>query len=937
MKTWERGEYSALSSLIAGDFVMRNNVVFRPTVVIGLGGTGHGAVLKLKRRFIDVYGSVPPIIKFLAIDTTENVEQSERARDGSTITLEPNERYVLSVVNPGALVSGANDHIDEWWPQNIPIAAIVAGAGQVRARGRLALFAKSKEIFGRIYRAIDDVNAIKNAKQAHSEEFGISQRGGVEVYIVSSLAGGTGSGIFLDAAFIARSHLDSLSNITGVLVLPRIFSRLPGTHLVKPNAYGALKEIERWTKFSPGDNFKINYGTDEIDVNREPFQLLYLVDSMNEAGKVINDTGDLLGIVADGLYIQIGSQIGIDSENAVDNIKTALSTAPRIHDRSRSYCSFGVASLTLPVRQYEVMKIDSARQLLSDGLLSGVFPDTELENEVVRFIQDNHIREDDADDVIDALNEREGGGQMRFPLGIGAMKLDSSAPDTIKQLHVTHRSKMERQVAQGLEANYQRILKDLTQGIERWWEQVINKPKGLPYAMRFAEKLLAKLEWYQRMMEDESREEKDRLRTLSFKVVEEQLREAAGAFFGREGRVRTACQNYKGLVDRECELHVQVARRDKAAELYGALQTQVEEVLRRCARIRLNLEAALKEFERRFLDVSTSRSGESLFEHTLRFDVEGNRPKIMPDDFVKWYQEERDTLTAWASVRAEDVVRDIISFINQMYRPLTEMAIDDVLARSSPEEVARDLDQLDHLARPLWRYDEGKIPAKHQGVINELYHYGVADADHTVLKEPRILAQVPTGTSALSFVSTLDHERITLFKVKVGVPLFALSEIDDMERAYNDPDKVVSNHIHKDWHSFPNVIPRSGNGDALRCFAIAQAPAPFGLISRRGEWYYVRSQQARAVDGGELRLGQGRVNAFSSFEKNRDLIKEVDEEIDRARRVQGEAETVIVLRGYIDQLAKQASSGKVDASAKEQVEREIKAINDYIERMATIR
>src|SRR5438067_8770435 len=97
------------NSLNVGDKIMKSNVVFRPTVVIGLGGTGHGAVLKLKKRFMDAYGSVPPIISFVSIDTTENVEHSERTRDGAPVTLEPNsERYVLSVANPGALVSGTN-------------------------------------------------------------------------------------------------------------------------------------------------------------------------------------------------------------------------------------------------------------------------------------------------------------------------------------------------------------------------------------------------------------------------------------------------------------------------------------------------------------------------------------------------------------------------------------------------------------------------------------------------------------------------------------------------------------------------------------------------------------------------------------------------------------------------------------------------------------
>ena len=171
---------------------MRSNVVFRPTVVIGLGGTGHGAVLKLKKRFIDAYGSVPPIIRFLSIDTTENVEHSEKAHDGSPVTLEPNsERLVLSVASPGALVNGANEHIDEWWPRNVPIAAINAGAGQVRARGRLALFAKSKAIFSSIRKAMDDVKQIKNTKQAYRDEFRVSDRGGVEIYIVGSLAART--------------------------------------------------------------------------------------------------------------------------------------------------------------------------------------------------------------------------------------------------------------------------------------------------------------------------------------------------------------------------------------------------------------------------------------------------------------------------------------------------------------------------------------------------------------------------------------------------------------------------------------------------------------------------------------------------------------------------------------------------------------------------
>jgi hypothetical protein len=917
-----------------------NNVVFRPTVIIGLGGTGYGAVLKLKKRFIDAHhGSVPPIIRFLSIDTTDNTEQREKARDGTMVALDSNEKYVIQIVNPGALVNGTNEHIDEWWPRNIPIQAINAGAGQVRARGRLALFAKIGDITARISKALDEVRLVKNDKQMYAQQFDVSEREDIEVYIVGSLAGGTGSGMFMDIALIARHHAETLSpstNVTGVLALPRVFTRLPGTTLVKSNAYGALKEIERFFNLSLNDNFVVNYGSTEIPIKRPPFDLLYLIDSVNESGQVISETSDLLNLIADGLYIQVGSQIGTDSDNAVDNIKTQLSVAGRVRGRSANYCSFGVASLSLPIRQYEIMMFDSARKLLCDSLLNGAFPDSELESDVVRFIDTHKLKEDESDDVIDALSQRDGGGQLRFQMPLASIKYDKTAVITIKQLHANHRSKMERNVAGELDRNYKQLHEVSIRALDEWWQRAINRPNGVTYATRFAEKLLTKLEWYQHMMENESKEEEERLKALNFVPLEEQVREAGTAFLRRENRVQIACGNYKGLVDRQCDLYLQVARRDKAAELYGSLITHVEGIIGRCARIRLNLETTLKKFEQSYLDATSARSGESLFEHTVRFDAQANRPEIKVEDFLLWYAKEHGTLSNWSDEDDESVTREILSFIKLRYRPLTDLSIEEVLERGGADEISRDLVQLDRLAVPLWKYDEGRIPVVNRGIINEMYHYGVEDADKTLLKDAKILGRVPRKTTDPSFVSTLDPQRITLFKVKVGVPLFALQGIEDMERAYKDPDKTVSNHLHRDWEKLSDLRPGSDN-EALRWFAIAQAPEPFNFIERRGEWYYVRSQQAKRVEGSQLRLGQGRVPAYSSFEKNKELVKEIEEKVDSITRTEGEVKVSNVLRDYVEQLAKQVSAGNVDAAVKEQVEGEINAIEEYIQRMKKIR
>jgi hypothetical protein len=913
---------------------VKNNVVFRPTVIIGLGGTGYGTLLKLKKRFLNAYGFVPPIISFLSIDTTENAEGAPAESAATDGKLDHNETFVLQVGNPAALVNGANAHIDEWWPPQIPTQSIIAGAGQVRARGRLALFARANEVYGRIRRAVDDVRNIRNQKQMYADQFQVSTRAGVEVHIVGSVAGGTGSGTFLDIAFMARDIVgsDEQSNFTGVLLLPGIFTRYSGVALVKPNAYGALKEIEYLSTMKGG--FQIDYGVRRVDVTRPPFDLIYLIDNINEQGRVVSEQQDLYGLIADGMYVQIGSQIGADSANAVDNIKTQIATAGLVKGRSPQYCSFGVASLVMP--GFEPLMWEDARRLVNDELLNGAVVDAEIEEDVQRFIDANRLREDNADQVIEALSQREGGGQLRFPMSLQQLKFDSKALTEIKNLYTVHRSRAERQIAQAITKNFEGLRDTSVAAINSWWEAAVNRNNGFTRAERFFEKLQAKLEWYRNMMDGEAKDERAKLKALIFKPAEDQIGEAVGAFIKREGRIKTACEVYGGLVDRETELTVKIARLEKAAELYSVLHAHTQSILQACYRIRENLNAARKQFEQQYLDATNPRGASRLFEQTVSFDPGQQRPPVTGDDFVKWYADHHNgSLSQWSTLRADEVYADVRQFVQKCYEPLTSLTMDDILGRLSPEAVSQELKRVDNLAVPLWRYDAGKIPVVNQAVINEFYHYGVADADTTMLKESKYEAGVPKGSARPSMVSTHDAHRVLLFKVKTGIPLFALAEIDDMERAYLDPNKVISNHVDKRWQELPNLIPRSGDGEALRWFALAQAPEPFAIIKRDGAWYSMKSKSGRRVDNSLVRLGQGRVPAYAAFEKNRELVQEAEEAIDAVVTREGAVRVASILKEYTTSLSKQMT-GVADASVKDQVEHEVIAIEDYVRRMETL-
>jgi hypothetical protein len=121
----------------------------------------------------------------------------------------------------------------------------------------------------------------------------------------------------------------------------------------------------------------------------------------------------------------------------------------------------------------------------------------------------------------------------------------------------------------------------------------------------------------------------------------------------------------------------------------------------------------------------------------------------------------------------------------------------------------------------------------------------------------------------------------------------------------------------------------SRDGEALRWFALAQAPEPFRLIRREGAWFSMKSRNARRTDGNLIRLGQGRASAYLAFQKNPDLVQEAEEWIDAVVSREGAERVVQMLREYSGSLSKQMARA-AEPRVKDQVEREIQAIESYV-------
>jgi len=232
--------------------------MYKPALVIGLGGTG---VLTLRHLKAELLGSeqrkLPPQVRLVALDT---VQEEKKSREGEVLLaalkteLEPGEYYwiggdIYEYVRQ--VDRGEHPHVSSWFQaaqylRSLPRAAFTLqrGAGQLRQFGRVAIFKDvaapaQSAIYNIITRAISDIR-------------GTGRFNSLDVYLVASVAGGTGAGMFVDIAYLVRqiAKFDARLGVTlrGFLVLPEAFSKIPGgiKDSMRARAVACMRENKRF-------------------------------------------------------------------------------------------------------------------------------------------------------------------------------------------------------------------------------------------------------------------------------------------------------------------------------------------------------------------------------------------------------------------------------------------------------------------------------------------------------------------------------------------------------------------------------------------------------------------------------------------------------------------------------------------------------------------
>lgn len=223
----------------------------------------------------------------------------------------------------------------------IPRSQVTTG---VRALGRLAFCDNYRAIARRLQMELEaclEPAALQAA--ARQSQLGLRTNRS-RVYLVTSLAGGTGSGIFLDLAYTLRALLKQMGydppDVVGLLLLPSVDGSRTRV-LTLGNAYAALTELNHFA--TPGTRFTARYHEREAPIQDggPPFSRCVMLRLPEEADEVATD--EVVDLSGQCLYRDLTSPLG----RAADLARAGLS-GPPWEARGLFYNTFSIFNLSWP-------------------------------------------------------------------------------------------------------------------------------------------------------------------------------------------------------------------------------------------------------------------------------------------------------------------------------------------------------------------------------------------------------------------------------------------------------------------------------------------------------------------------------------------------------------------------------------------------------------
>ncbi len=871
----------------------------RPTLYVGLGGFGCTVLRMLKRHIGQTIPDRAGGFAFLGLDTHPRSPSDE-------LTLR--EYIPLSVGVDPNIVAKTYPELS-WFPKvcgPFKPKQIQGGADKVKAVGRLAF--RHPPTFDRYSAALATIhNELKQPRQ------GFAPNSTLKVYVISTMAGGTGAGCLLDVMATLGKRFRQLEGADfpyqAVLASPDVLvgEANPGDlDDFYANTYATLKEIHH---FLTGEaEVMVDYDHASfhgLQVSQQNLpQTIHLIGDKNEGGDVIvTKIEDLAGLVVSYLLSEIETPMHDQAgQPKVQDMENQYYGDLGLDQMPRAFSSFGTVRTGVPI---DIVSSLFSLQLIRSALSAELQTPADCMDQANTWIGAERLAESGTDQVQDQIK----GTILNSLRAIVAARSELLGPGTkyddlgerCKKYISTQKEALHEAKKPLIDQEAEKIRENAQVSLDAQFE-MLRSETGLGHALAFGESLAAVLQGHETSLIGETTAAKARIESVLDKDVDasaEGAQAAVPGWLGRRDRVAQAVDDFEARLEVLLNAQVDVWVKEAGQTIYSALKARLDERRATWGASKKALTGYLASA------VSLITQTQSRLDHLAdvakrgsgnRFSlVDGEKSKQLYKEIIQpqesgcvqrirrswvdagWMRTPGLSAEKWLDSVVPDVMGQDVLPVIQAVR------FSKVMKRfyDSAEEQRTLFQTLQNLSAPLFWLD----PNRKESHYHCYWIIGVhpEERDQFSALYQRHLA----GNGVIYSFCDSPYE-VVLYQLKMGYTLHSYRGVEGCERNYDRLENLYLKgrsakkavrplHGWLEALEWENPIPRGQEEEnALAAFILGRAfstlypPAGGGkgsyLYAKGSNYYLQLAQSAKPID-----LGKGLAAAFTEFSNRPDL------------------------------------------------------------------
>lgn len=924
------------------------------TMLIGLGGQGQNALVAAKKRMLEAYGEIPPIIKFLAIDSAPLDSDNQEYLLG-------NEYLSISVPAAAEFIDLNREALSPWLDiERLPRASLVnigRGAGQIPMIGRFLLLFHLRKILNLVQSKLDEIGDPVAMRESTWRPGGARPR----VIFFGSIAGGTGAGTLLDLACAMRPLTGSQWDFQAFLMLPGVFKGKQLVHYVEENGYAFLKQLD----FFMSERNAIVTGAygDLFDVKTQDgveYQLAYPFDDIALIGNtsqgaqpsVYTQPKDLSKVVGEVIYATTGESVPLDKKAAEALVNQGNFQTAWNGGKTCLYRGLGIGVLRYP--RTELMAYGECAFIakLVDALKAGEGADggqaADADKHADDFRTEYKIQGvgSEQSQILEAIlpMQRFSAYAAQIPGKIAKPQVEGVWQENSSLLagKVTEWATEASRNMAGADDQPGALLRRVQEGLERKADDLVCA-FGAGLASSFVSKLTGYFRSVREQMDARNKTAVADVARLQTTIggLKNSCVAATEKRFGKNEAVEKALGAYRGALMQLAKAHGEQVRTTEAIRFCNSVDValgNVDSWLKNIEELANGLQTQAAD---RVVQAQAGIKPDKICEYLVMPDL-GKLPMTAasPSDFYAWFRDANEssasfwgstTAAAWSSLE-EFAKTQTVS------EQLGETTLASVVEQMTPDQREDLLRTAESMAEPLLAVSPAKVEGQRpENQVATLYIVAADPAFKDAFTDPKLMDRLrrldaPDPQS----IDLPDPCQAYFFRSWGCVPAYALQEFVDLRNQYLDmssqPGKW-SLHLDKRWGDvLPDLDPSGGEDVDQYVWALAVSDIEyFQRVKKSVNFYtfvYEETLGSGKVVRSDVNLGNGLATARSAFFSKKDYVDQCKRHIDEAIKQCGNAAALADLAAYQDRLLAQIAHA--DPSRKPLLGKDSAALDGFI-------